>query len=137
VVVGDASGVDKSVQSYLHDVRYDCVKVFCSGDRCRNNVGRFQEVHIDVASHLKGRAFYAVKDKAMANISDYGFVIWDGKSLGTYNNAAEMLRQGKHVLLYLYSTKEFLTLKVLGDLALRATKGLGKVFNSVRLNDRN
>ena len=39
VVIGDAAGVDKSVQQYLHGKNYRHVEVFCSGTRCRNNVG--------------------------------------------------------------------------------------------------
>jgi hypothetical protein len=49
VVVGDANGADKAVQSYLKSKNYDSVEVFCAGKACRNNVGswparRFQPI---------------------------------------------------------------------------------------------
>ena len=39
VLIGDANGVDKAVQRYLHERGYDRVEVFCSGPASRNNVG--------------------------------------------------------------------------------------------------
>jgi hypothetical protein len=39
IVVGDANGADKAIQSYFADCEYDKVVVFCAGDVCRNNVG--------------------------------------------------------------------------------------------------
>jgi hypothetical protein len=41
VLVGDANGADKAVQSYLKSKNYDLVEVFCAGRTCRNNVGRW------------------------------------------------------------------------------------------------
>jgi hypothetical protein len=32
VVVGDANGADKALQSYLADINYEHVTVFCAGD---------------------------------------------------------------------------------------------------------
>jgi hypothetical protein len=66
VVVGDANGVDKAVQQYLHDESYLHVTVFCSGNACRNNVGNWKVSKIKVEPNLKGRDFYTKKDKEMA-----------------------------------------------------------------------
>jgi len=39
VIVGDANGVDKSVQRYLNSRHYENVIVFCMENGCRNNIG--------------------------------------------------------------------------------------------------
>src|SRR5438105_3186812 len=39
VLVGDANGADKAIQTYLHEREYRNVRVFCTGSDCRNNVG--------------------------------------------------------------------------------------------------
>lgn len=51
---------------------------------------------VNVASNLTGRALYTQKDKKMAQDSDYGMMILDGKSKGTKANIAEMSKYGKH-----------------------------------------
>ncbi|MFA6700702.1 MAG: hypothetical protein WCS28_11105 [Thiomicrospira sp.] len=116
VVVGDANGVDKAVQAYLRELGYEAVTVFCAGDKCRNNLGNWQVKKIAVDPKLKGRAFYTVKDKKMAEIADYGFVLWDGKSQGSYNNITELLGQGKKALVYFAPNNHFLTVKTAADL---------------------
>ena len=116
VVVGDANGADKAVQSYLCEVGYDAVTVFCAGDKCRNNLGNWQVKKIQAEPKLKGRAFYTVKDKKMAEIADYGFVLWDGKSQGSYANIMELLQQSKKALVYFAPNKHFMTVKTQADL---------------------
>lgn len=116
VLVGDANGVDKAVQAYLCEVGYEAVTVFCAGEKCRNNLGHWAVKNIDVDASLKGRAFYAVKDKKMAESADYGFVLWDGKSQGSYNNIIELQAQGKKALVYLAPNKYFTTVKTAEDL---------------------
>ncbi|MBE0472374.1 MAG: hypothetical protein IBX55_23060 [Methyloprofundus sp.] len=116
VVVGDANGVDKAVQAYLCEVGYEAVTVFCAGEKCRNNLGHWQVKRIEVEPSLKGRAFYTVKDKKMAEVADYGFVLWDGKSQGSYNNILELLGQGKKALVYFAPNKQFTTVKTAADL---------------------
>ena len=115
VVVGDANGADKALQSYLAENRYDHVTVFCAGDVCRNNVGGWEQRNIGVDPNLKGRDFYAEKDKAMAASADYGFVLWDGKSAGSINNVLEMMTNGKPVVVYFSPDKTFHALKEAND----------------------
>lgn len=78
VVVGDCSGVDKLIQEYLYNHKYQNVTVYHINNKPRNNIG-FQTVKV------KGRS-YSAKDIAMSEIADYGLVIWDGKSKGTKAN---------------------------------------------------
>lgn len=118
VVVGDANGADKAVQSFLKEVGYQSVTVFCSGEKCRNNLGQWQVKPVKVEAKLTGRAFYTVKDKKMAEVADYGFVLWDGKSQGSYNNIVELLNQNKKALVYFAPKKDFVTVKSRADLGV-------------------
>lgn len=116
IVVGDANGADKAMQSYLADQNYLSVIVYCSAGKCRNNVGGWPIRSIEVAPNLSGRAFYTVKDKAMAADAEYGFILWDGKSKGSLANAQTLLQAGKKVAIYHSPTRRFLHLKVPSDL---------------------
>ena len=115
IVVGDANGADKALQSYLAGIHYHSVVVFCAGDACRNNLGAWDTKNIDVDPNLKGREFYAQKDKAMALEADYGFVLWDGKSSGSVNNVLELMKNRKPVVVYFAPEKSFHTLKSASD----------------------
>lgn len=94
VLVGDANGVDKLIQSYLKQKSYPNVCVYYAGNRIRNNLAHWNVVN--VPSNLTGRALYTEKDRKMALDSDYGMMIWDGKSKGTKANIDEMSKYGKH-----------------------------------------
>lgn len=107
ILVGDANGADKAVQNYLKENHYQNVIVYCSGNTCRNNLGHWKSENVPVDRSLKGRAFYTVKDKKMAEDADYGLMIWDGKSPGTLNNVVELLRNNKKSLIYLSPKKTF------------------------------
>lgn len=115
IIVGDANGADKALQSYLAEARYENVVVFCAGDRCRNNVGEWPVENVIVSQKLKGRDFYAEKDKAMASKADFGFVLWDGKSTGSIGNVLELMNSGKKVAVYFSSEKKFHDLKQASD----------------------
>jgi hypothetical protein len=116
VVVGDANGADKAMQAYLHDVGYSHVTVYCSGGRCRNNVGSWPVQEVQVPANVQGREFYTLKDKAMAAEAEFGFVLWDGRSAGAIENVLELLKRNKKVLLFLSPAGEFHTITSAGDL---------------------
>ncbi len=115
ILVGDANGADKAFQKYLAEMRYPNVVVFCSGDRCRNNLGNWNVKNIAAESKLKGRDFYTQKDKVMAAEADYGLVLWDGKSPGSFNNIMELVKNRKKALVYFTPDKKFYTLSGLDD----------------------
>ena len=52
----------------------------------------------------------------MASETDYGFMIWDGKSKGTLNNIINLLKENKKVLVYFSPNKEFYKLITFDDL---------------------
>ncbi|CAD7736259.1 hypothetical protein LMG31886_23900 [Xanthomonas hydrangeae] len=43
----------------------------------------------------------------MAQIADFGLMIWDSKSTGTLSNVIELTGRGKKSLVYINKTKEF------------------------------
>jgi hypothetical protein len=111
VIVGDANGADKAMQSFLSEAHYQNVEVFCSGDVCRNNVGDWPVRNITVSPRLKGREFYAQKDMAMAEEADIGLVLWDGKSAGSVSNVLQLMQSGKPVVVYFGPQRAFYTLR--------------------------
>lgn len=116
IVIGDANGVDKAVQNFLLLNKYNQVTVYCSGEKCRNNLGNWHIHFVEVAKGIKGRDFFTIKDKAMAKIADYGFALWDGKSQGTLNNINELANQNKKTLLYHSPSQSFITINRINDL---------------------
>lgn len=117
IVVGDANGMDKSVQKYLKSRRYENVLVFCMEDACRNNEGgwtirKIQSPH----GNRRDFAFYSTKDRAMADEAAYGLMLWDGESRGTLTNIVNLVRQSKPVVVYLAPKKSFSTVREPSDL---------------------
>lgn len=116
VVVGDADGVDTSIQQFLLEEGYERVTVFCTGDVPRNNVGNWK-VHPVTTYHKPGsRAFFTAKDIALAAAADSGFMIWDTKSTGTLSNVIELLNQKKFSRVFVNKDKTLLTVKGVQDL---------------------
>jgi hypothetical protein len=99
IVIGDAPGVDKSVQQYLLAKGYREVEVFCSGTRCRNNVGNWPIRQVAVNSSRRDFDFYATKDIRMAEEASSGLMIWDGESAGTLMNVLRLIRQDKKAVI--------------------------------------
>jgi hypothetical protein len=115
VIVGDANGADKAVQSYLRNKNYDLVEVFCAGGDCRNNIGGWRTRNV-AAEKLRGSDFYAAKDRAMASEGSHGLMIWDGKSVGTLMNVLRLVEQDKIVVVYVTPTRKFVDIKSESDL---------------------
>lgn len=118
IIIGDANGADKAVQSYLANKRYRNVIVFCMQNQCRNNLGDWQSKRIETSLRNNGFEFYAVKDLAMVKETDYGFMLWDSKSKGTLNSIVNLLREKKPVIIYFSPTKTLHRLTNLGDLSI-------------------
>jgi erythromycin esterase-like protein len=115
IVVGDANGADKALQKHLTTLQYPHVTVFCAGNVCRNNLGNWSVKYISVDANITGRAFYTQKDKAMAQLADYGFVLWDGKSPGSFNNVLAFLKQRKKALVYFAPDSAFYPVSSVDD----------------------
>lgn len=116
VIVGDASGVDSSIQEYLKSNEVRSVIVYCSGDKPRNNIGHWDTKKVETFYKPGTRQFFTVKDKAMAADCDYGFMIWDGSSTGTLSNAIELVERNKVAVVYVSKAKQFLNIKNIQDI---------------------
>lgn len=115
VLIGDANGVDKAVQSFFAEEGYRDVVVYCMDGVCRNNVGNWQIKSIDSGGKKKDFAYYAMKDAQLSLDADYGFMIWDGESKGTLNNVLNLVHQGKSALVYRSPSREFIQVKTTDD----------------------
>lgn len=115
VVVGDANGVDKAVQSYFHKLNYQNVNIYAAQGKARCNVGNWIVENVKVESNTKGFDYYAAKDLKMAEVADYGFMIWNGKSKGTLNNIINLLKRNKKTLIYFIPEDKFYCLNKLKD----------------------
>src|ERR1700678_1919666 len=95
IVIGDANGADKALQSYLKNRGYRNVQVYCSGGHCRNNLGEWAVHAAKAETRERSFDFYSVKDRAMAQAATVGLMVWDGKSVGTLCNVLRLLSQKK------------------------------------------
>lgn len=115
VLVGDAAGIDKQIQSYCDALSYENVKVFAANGKARNNIGKWTVQNVTVPPNVKGFDFYATKDLEMAKQANYGFMIWNGKSRGTYNNILNLIKLEKKVLVYMTTDQEFYTINTMPE----------------------
>ena len=112
MLVGDANGADKAVQSFFAERAYQQVTVFCTGGRCRNNVGGWPVMAIAPPAGVhSGYDFYAVKDREMASVATHGLMVWDGDSRGTFANIRTLVAAKKPVVVYLSPDRSFITIK--------------------------
>ncbi len=116
IILGDADGVDSSIQSLLKERHTEKVTVYCAGNAPRNNLGSWAVEKVQTIEKPGSRAFFTAKDLKMAESCDYGFMVWDTKSTGTLSNAIELLKRNKYSLVYINKVKEFLKIKKAEDL---------------------
>ncbi|MEO8657481.1 MAG: hypothetical protein ABI693_03385 [Bryobacteraceae bacterium] len=98
ILIGDANGADKAVQTYLARHDYRNVTVFCM-EECRNNVGTWPVRHVLPPS---GR-----ERNVMAHEAGCGMMLWDAKSNGTLQNVLNLVGAGKRTLVYFAPSKDF------------------------------
>lgn len=122
ILVGDANGADRALQSFLADHQYEKVEVFCTNGACRNNIGAWPVRNVAANPKLKGRAFYTVKDRQMAQEADYGFILWDGRSPGSINNACELVKGNKKAVIYYAPEKRFTNAASFDDITALLSK---------------
>lgn len=118
ILVGDANGADKTMQSFLASEGYRNVKVFFTAGTCRNNAGSWPAVAVAAPRGATGFSYYACKDVEMSRRATHGLMLWDGESKGTLNNALNLLRECKPAVVYFAPKEEFLTIKRVADLEL-------------------
>lgn len=116
VIVGDADGVDSSIQKYLLSKEASSVVVYCSGSSARNNIGHWEIKKIETNAPSGTRTFFTAKDIRMAEDCDYGLMVWDTKSTGTLSNTIELLKRKKISLVYVNKVEKFVKIKEIEDL---------------------
>jgi hypothetical protein len=109
IVVGDADGADTSIQQHLVSIKAENVTVYCSGDRPRNNVGQWPVQHVYSDATPGTRSYFTAKDLKMAEVANYGLMIWDTKSTGTLSNVITLLEENKKTVVFVNKMKEFVT----------------------------
>lgn len=118
VLVGDANGADKAIQSHFRDMAYELVTIFCTGDVCRNKLADWPVTHIQPteSARRKDRTFFTLKDRAMTSKATHGFMLWDAESLGTLANVVRLQREGRPVVVYVQPTNAFVDVRRHQDL---------------------
>ena len=100
IIVGDAHGCDLAFQTYLHSKGYPNVTVYCSGEKCRFNVGGWMEKHISVPADIEGYDFFREKDYAMINDCDGAMLVWERRSSATRSYIYNLKALGKVVFAF-------------------------------------
>lgn len=102
VYVGDADGIDTLTQKYFASKNYTNILVSTIYERPRNiasNIFGIKQVSYDL--NIKSeREKQTSKDRYMTSNTDYSFVIWDGKSKGSYANIQRAFEQNKKLKIY-------------------------------------
>ncbi|MCB0044464.1 MAG: hypothetical protein KDD92_03445 [Caldilineaceae bacterium] len=102
ILIGDADGIDTMVQNYCSRANYSKVTVYSIYPTPRFMVNGFNNKYIIPKSDSKKeRELQKEKDEAMTLDSDYSFVIWDGKSKGSFSNVIRALDNNKKIKLFL------------------------------------
>lgn len=107
IIVGDADGVDSSIQNHILSRFYRKVTVYSTGVSPRNNLGEWEIQKVSSDAKEGTRKYFTAKDVKMAQDCDYGLMIWDSKSTGTLSNVLELLQRNKNSLVYVNKIKEF------------------------------
>lgn len=116
VIIGDADGVDCSIQEFLKNNEVRSVVVYCSGDMPRNNLGQWEIKKVNTTYKPGTRQYFTAKDKVMASDCDYGFMVWDASSTGTLSNIIELVEKNKAGLVYINKDKKFVKIKNAKDI---------------------
>lgn len=112
VLVGDAKGIDTEVQKFLINHNYFNVKIYSIYYEGRNNLSskfQTQTVNVEDPSIKSERERQKFKDIRMTQECDYGFVIWDEESKGSYENILRLIELNKPFRVYTSKKDDFLT----------------------------
>lgn len=140
IFIGDANGVDSSIQQILLNKKYKKVKVYCAGNYPRNNIGRWEIVTIQTDHKPNTRLYFTAKDIEMANECNFGLMIWDSKSTGTLSNVLELLQQKKISVIFVNKLKKFYNvsnLKEFKDLvSIMSESAFDKANKKIKLREK-
>ena len=103
IIVGDAPGIDRQVQDYLHQAGYKNVEIYGPGKKVRYSANNEWTTHpIDAPEYEEGsKEWLAKKDIAMTDAADEGLaIILDQGAKATRKNAERLLNANKNVKLF-------------------------------------
>lgn len=102
VLIGDAPGTDTLIQDFFSKSNYINVEIYSIFSSPRYTANKnFLSKYINVSSEIKNeRERQTYKDEAMSNDSDFSFVIWDGKSKGSFANIKRAIENNKKLKVY-------------------------------------
>ena len=132
ILVGDAPGIDRQVQDFLKENKYDNVEVYSSGTEARYKADKnWKSNFVDASQYKKGSPeWLAEKDKAMARAADEGIaVILDEGARATRRNIERLMSSGKDVTV--------VELQRAGEQADRVLDEIGKRKISVMVKQEN
>ncbi len=139
ILIGDAGGLDREVQHYLMENKYRNVTVYCI-NKPRNNIGNWPVRTVTSGEEKITFSEYIKKDKKMADETDFGFMIWNGKSNGTLNNILNLLEQSKKLKLCFTPLKKLYKIENISDLEavlkLCSREDLEKTDKKIKLFSR-
>jgi hypothetical protein len=102
ILVGDADGIDFLVQKFCKSISYSNVMVYSIYDKPRFAIPEFKSCTVGFDGNIKReRERQSFKDAQMTKDSMYSFVIWDGKSQGSYKNILRAIELEKKIKVYL------------------------------------
>ncbi|MCT7619181.1 hypothetical protein [Aliarcobacter butzleri] len=112
VLVGDANGTDTEIQKFMLDNNYFNLRIYSVYYESRNNLSnRFKTKTVEVEDTLikSERERQKYKDIKMTEECDYGLVIWDEQSKGSYENILRLIDMKKPLRVYSSKKESFLT----------------------------
>lgn len=102
IYLGDADGIDTLAQSYFASKNYTNITICTIKEYPRNlasNIFKIKQINYD-SSIKSERERQTFKDEFMTQASDYSFVIWDGKSKGSFANIKRAIKNSKKLKVY-------------------------------------
>lgn len=140
ILVGDADGVDASIQQILAKKSYRNVKVYCTGNYPRNNIGKWELITVQTGHKPKTRLYFTAKDIEMAKHCDYGLMVWDSKSTGTLSNVYELLKSNKTSVVFVNKLRKFFSVSNFEDfeylVSIMTDSALEKANKKIKLKEK-
>lgn len=140
ILVGDADGVDASIQQILAKKSYRNVKVYCTGNYPRNNIGKWELITVKTGHKPKSRLYFTAKDIEMAKHCDYGLMVWDSKSTGTLSNVYELFKSNKTSIVFVNKLRKFFNVSNFEDfeylVSIMSDTALEKANNKIKLKEK-
>lgn len=140
ILVGDADGVDASIQQILAKKSYRNVKVYCTGNYPRNNIGKWELITVKTGHKPKSRLYFTAKDIEMAKHCDYGLMVWDSKSTGTLSNVYELFKSNKTSIVFVNKLRKFFNVSNFEDfeylVSIMSDTALEKANKKIKLKEK-